>query len=238
MKSYFTLTVLSALIIGCSSCKKIDGNGQVISEERPLSPFNKLNSSIDAEIIYIEGPEHEVEVIAESNMISYIETDIDDGILELKLDDDDSRLNPTKRIKFVVTSPGLSGVNTLGSADFYAEVISSPVFNAKITGSGNIRIATVKDMTRLNAFINGSGDIEVETGVISDQEIEITGSGNVNNSGLLTSATEISIMGSGNAHVYAEDLLKVHITGSGNVYYQGTPSMDINITGSGKVIKK
>jgi hypothetical protein len=243
-----------------SSCEGIwpnclDGNGVVITQERTVGSFDRLESNGDFQVYVYPGDETLVEVEADENLMGHIVTRVykDELIIENRHRD---CLRSSGPVRITVTTPTLNSVELNGSGSIWCDSLTTDAFkadvdgsgsiqgvylqastlDAEMTGSGSIRMKGIFDRT--DATIEGSGEI-VLTGESLNTEYNITGSGKISGNNMLTSNCYVNISGSGDISTWVTDLLDVEISGSGNVYYYGEPPViNTHISGSGKVIKK
>lgn len=217
MKRYLFLMAISTLLFSCSK-ERIKGGGEINTETRSISGFTRVEISGSTNVIINQGSDFEVKVKAYSNLIPYLETKVQNGVLLIGYKSNSNIQNDNSEV--YITMPRLEGLS--------------------VNGSGNIiTMGVFAEKEEFIASINGSGNIEIEGGATNNFEIHISGSGNVKGFGLMTQKANISIAGSGNAEVSVAQNLKANIKGSGNVYYKGEPdSVDSQTSGSGQVIKK
>jgi len=246
--------ILAILIFGIvfAACEKNKGNGQLTSETRQLASFTKVDVA-GAYTVYVDhDSKSEVKIEAESNLIQYIRTEVNNGVLTI---DNSKNINPVIDIKIYVKTPDvaalfLSGsgiidadslvgdnaeVNISGSGIIETFIIADQV-EVKNSGSGLIRLEFADSTEILNYSASGSGLADF-TGSANSANFDISGSGNINALNLVLSVLNATISDSGNMNVNVIDNLNVDISGSGSVLYTGKPALDINITGSGTAKK-
>lgn len=241
------LVVLSAA--GCEPWDRIDGNGSVISEQRTVVPFNRVESDGNFRVKVIQDSIFDIVVQAESNLVPYIRTRVHNNTLEI---DTRENLNNHEPMWVFVHMPSVRGLQLdgsglidadnlvcsslelelNGSGDIFCTVDASNI-RAEIDGSGEIELDMTADY--LDAKIDGSGDFYLE-GSAYEADMDINGSGDMHAYNLVVERCFIDIDGTGNAEVYVVDLLDVNISGTGNVYYLGSPQVNTKISGTGKVI--
>lgn len=230
----------------------IDGNGTVKTETRNVGSFTGISSESFFDVFIIQDSIEQVIVEAESNLLPYIQTEVNGSTLSLHEQKHHCLANnlPVKitvRVKdlekVILTGSGnIQGnseietqsleIDLTGSGNIDMEVDAQEV-EAWLGGSGNIDLgAATYD---LKATITGSGDIHI-WGETLDSDLTITGSGNIRAYGLAQDNCYVTISGSGSVYVSVNKYLDVKITGSGSVYYRGTPQVKATITGSGKVV--
>lgn len=215
------LMVLSAaLIVLAASCTKdgIIGSGTVKTEERNLNAFTKISVEGSTNIHVTEGDNFKVSVKAYANLLPYLKTRVENGVLRVKFENHKNVSNDNSEV--FITLPVLNGLSASGSADVDVKGI-------------------FESTQQFDANISGSSDISIENSVVEKLNISITGSGDFKSFGLQAKEADITISGSGDVELTVSEKLKAKIRGSGNVYYKGTPAaIDDDISGSGDVIKK
>jgi len=231
-KLFFPLLAVLVLInISCFR-HRIEGNGQVISENRNLSSFTQITSEGEYEVYYSPGPNYLVTIEAEGNLIPYIETGIHGHDLVIKTRNHRNLENHFP-IKVFVGAPYVDDVILSGSGKIYIDSVSTSSLHLLLSGSGDIegKIWT----NALNAKISGSGEFYLQ-GIARQSQMEISGSGDIYAYSLQQDTCFADISGSGNMKLWVVDFLDAGITGSGKIYYQGNPVVITHITGSGSVI--
>lgn len=230
--------ILPILLITLSfiSCRKepwrVWGKGDTIIEVRDISGFSGIDLGIDGEVYYQQDSIYRVEISAQSNILSAIETEVQGGILKIT-----SRANlfHHKPIIITVYSPGMHLLTLSGSGNIYAQNgINSGSMDVSVTGSGNISVQSLTAQN-LDGKISGSGNINIDGGSVSDEELLISGSGNIDALELVSNTGNIKISGSGDVMVHVLQSMIVSISGSGDVKYRGTPAIETHMSGSGNL---
>lgn len=230
--------LLLALIVPVlfTSCQKIKGKGEVITETRTVTGYTSVELSTDASVYISQGDEFSLEILAQENLMPYILTKNENGRLVVKLKNG-FHLGNHDPISIYITAPDVSGLVVSGSGKIEAtDDWTIPEIEAKISGSGDIQLGHVVCGT-LKATISGSGNIEAQGGEAGLEELTISGSGHIDIRNVVASDANANISGSGDIYTQVTGLLDATISGSGNIYYLGTPQMNIHISGSGNIIK-
>jgi hypothetical protein len=232
-----SLMLSSALLLtACDNSitgPRVRGTGPTETEERTLSSFNRVELKIDGEVILTQGPQQQVRVEAQRNILEVLETEISGNELQIEY----SRVNVRDHdpIKVYITVPSLSEVQVSGSGKVRSgSPWSASSFEVKVSGSGNAELDFAQ-VTGLRTNVSGSGEVKL-SGVAQSHSINISGSGRLAAYELNTQDTDVSISGSGRSYVLASRNLSADISGSGSVYYRGEPKVNTRISGSGKVI--
>lgn len=221
-----------------SSNKKINGNGNMVTDTRSTSNYDgiALVGSLDVQII--PGSEGKIKVEAESNLQEYILTEVKDGTLKISVEKDVS-ISPSRNMTILVTVPveTISTLYVTGSGDVKNKgVLKANEFKVGVTGSGDIALSVeAKD---LSGSITGSGDIKLN-GKAQDFSTKVTGSGDFMAYDLKAENVEAVVSGSGDIQVTASKTLKARVSGSGDISYKGNPEKeDFKISGSGDITKR
>ncbi len=210
------------------------GSGNLISETREISYFDKVELKYIGNIYVTQGETNTLRIEAEDNILSLLSTEVVDN--ELVINKERYTLTwiiKNKPINIYVTMKDVNELVVLGSGNIISNsLIETDVLKLKISGSGNINVNTNTDY--LETGISGSGRITVN-GIANTHNLYISGSGDVDALDLFTNNTNVMISGSGDAKVNAIDELNIKISGSGNLQYTGDPKVSTNISGSGTV---
>lgn len=219
---------------GCIDDFTIHGNGIVASEGRITYQFDEVKSEGAFDVHITNGDEFEVVVRAESNLLPYIETDVNNNnMLRIYF----RGLHNVKNqlpMEVFVTTPYLNGVKQSGSGIITTDYFENNNFDVAISGSGVIETA-VNTIT-LDAVISGSGNLII-SGVAKQADLVVSGSGRLDAYDLTLRDCEALISGSGNMWVNVERFLNASISGSGSIYYSGEPNVETHISGSGRIIE-
>ncbi len=136
-------------------------------------------------------------------------------------------------VRIAITMPALQGIKASGSGDIVADHGTGPMFESRLSGSGNLRIADI-DSSDVVLGITGSGDITA-AGKCKQARLTISGSGEMALAGLTCSAVDIGISGSGDVVVRATQEAMTRVSGSGNVVITGGARCQSRTTGRGTI---
>lgn len=234
MKKGILAVTAIAFALSIQACKKINGDGPVVTETRSLSGFSSINVGLSGNVYYNTGNEYKVEIHAQKNIVDAIETPVGDG--ELKVHFDRHKIvGHHDPIDIYITAPEVTAFDVNGSANVSVlQAIHPQNMDLNVSGSGSITINELQT-NYLHAKISGSGDVAVLGGSAQQEKTEISGSGNANLLNIPVHTAETHTSGSGTTKVNVSEKLDVHISGSGDVYYKGNPTLSVSISGSGKV---
>lgn len=230
---FFILLASVSLIF--NACRKITGEGPVVSENRAISNFTALSMRISGDVNYRQDNVYRVEIRAQENIINYIETPIINGELVLRFKNN-VYVRSHDDIVINVSAPALTSLSVSGSGNLHTFGDYKPAsLRLEISGSGNMNLQNLTT-NDLEASISGSGDIQASSGTATQETLKISGSGSINLVNVSAKSATSTTSGSGTTRVNLTESLNAKISGSGNVYYKGTPSVTASISGSGKIM--
>jgi len=238
--------ILSILICNIASLQaqwwgngeKISGNGNVITKTRNISEYDEIKLKGSLDVSLISGNEGKVTIKGESNLIEYVITEVENGVLKIYVKKG-YYLKISRGRKMVVTVPfeDLNKVTLSGSGDIYSkDVIKATNFKTGISGSGDIKLMVKAENTE--GFVTGSGDLSL-SGSSENFDCKVTGSGDLEAYSLQVKEVNASVTGSGDIYVTATSSLKARVSGSGDISYKGNPEFeDKKVSGSGDITKQ
>lgn len=236
MKRY-SLAVVSLLALGLSGCvdisnwRTVNGSGQVLSERREVSGFDRVSIGGSGDLTLTQGDDESLVIETDDNLLPLIQTVVSGG--ELKIGWRNVNLRPSHGIHFELKVKNLSAIDLSGSLRAQAGPVKTDRMEIHISGSGKVQLAKLQ-ANELGIHVSGSGDTLVN-GKVDRQRISISGSGTHRAVDLSCNEASVEVSGSGHATLWVRNNLKVSISGSGDVNYYGNPSVSSHTSGSGHV---
>lgn len=234
--SIIAFLIISTSVNAQMFTKKIKGNGEVKTEMRTVSDYDKIAVAGSFNVKLLKGKEGAITVKADENLMEYIITEVKNGDLKIRTKKGYS-INTRKTIVITVPFETINAVSLAGSGDvFSADVIETSDLKLSLAGSGslNLNVST----QNLSSSIAGSGNIRLN-GNSNEFTCSVAGSGNLDGYELKTRIATVKIAGSGNVEINAINEINAKTAGSGNIYYSGNPSVEkITTAGSGSIKKK
>lgn len=228
------IVVLAGIgLVGCAI--SVRGSGNVITEGREVSGFDRVALDGMGEIVLTQGDSYSLVVEAEENLMQYIKSTVRGDELTINIK---SRrpIIPTETLTFYITVPNLEAVSVDGAGMVSIDELNTKSLELAINGSGHISIDEL-EAESVVVTVDGLGDLDL-TGETESLEVAINGSGNFNGDEFESSTASVDIDGLGNATVNVTDSLDVSVDGAGQVTYYGNPSVDQSINGIGRVAQK
>ena len=233
MKRIIALVFLALLLINCSKGQVVVGSKNIITQEKQLSAYDRIEVLGSYNVIFTDGEVGKIKIKAPDNILPLIQTEVSDGLL--RIDTGKSRYKVKEPIIiYVPVDSRLKQVVIKGSADIYTEKnLETKALEVDVYGSGDVRLQV--EASSLALKIDGSGDIRVG-GKTDNLSININGSGDVEVPNLKAEKAVININGSGGVSAYVTENVDISIAGSGDVTIKGNPKkIKQKINGSGRV---
>jgi len=229
-------TVALMVCMGCSNVNfghwpTVNGSGSITRETRTVTGFTGIDVGGAGEVILIQGAEEGLTIEADDNLMSYIETTVENG--RLKIHPKQVNLRSTKTLRYEIKIKQVDNVSLSGSHKVHADRLKAENLTVSVSGSGKIEIPQL-EANNLSIHISGSGNSQI-SGKVIKQSISVSGSGDHHADSLDSQVAEIRISGSGSATVWAREKLDVSVSGSGSIHYYGTPSISQHVSGSGRI---
>ena len=233
MKRVIALVFLALLLINCSKGQVVVGSSNIISLEKQLSAYDRIEVLGSYDVIFTDGEVGKIKIKAPDNILPLIQTEVSDGLLRIDTGKNRYKLKEPIII-YVPVDSRLKQVVIKGSADIYTEKnLETKALEVDVYGSGDVRLQV--DVSSLALKIDGSGDIRVG-GKTDNLSININGSGDVEVPNLKAEKAAISISGAGDVSAYVTEDVDISIAGSGDVTIKGNPKkVKRIINGSGRV---
>ncbi len=237
MKKVQVFILIAVVAILFQSCRKLTGNGPVVTETRTTANFSGIELKVPGKLYYSEGPVYKVELQSQQNILNETETTMSGNDLVIRFRHNHTHLKSGEDIVVKITAPAISKLEVHGSGNIESLAPFTPAsLRLAVNGSGNIRILNV-ETNLLDAEISGSGKILIIEGITVNQSLKISGSGEMDFGNFIAKKTITRISGSGSIKVNVSETLDVNISGSGSVRYRGNPAVTSSISGSGSVSK-
>ena len=235
---WLALIVLIAATLACDApfdVGTIQGSGNVVTEEREVSDFDKVAMSGFGRVIVTQGDSESLTIETDDNLMQYIETQVSGGTLELGFTDDVERkiLDPSDSIIFRLGVIDLSALNISGAGSFEVKELGADRFELVLSGAGDVKIDSLA-ATDLVVTVSGAGGIEM-AGQVETQAVTLSGFGSYDAPDLESQDATVQVGGAGSATVWAHDTLDIEIGGAGDVDYFGSPDVTQDISGAGSI---
>ena len=224
-----------------SSChffhnEHIHGDGNVISQNRAITGFSRVDVSSAIELYVTQDSGYSVKVETDNNLQPFVEVYKDGDVLNVHQQNNTS-LEPTGgSVKVYVSAPQFRELHASGACTIKGmnRITLAEPLNVSLSGASKVTM----DVAAPNIELDLSGASHVELrGQTKDLYIEGSGSSDINAFDLLSENTNVSLSGAGHADVHASVKLEAHASGAANINYKGNPAVTSNTSGAGSVKK-
>lgn len=237
-----TLLILVVFVSGCSRIpvldNRVEGSGNIISEDRPVSGFDRISLSGFGDVTVEQGTSESLTVHTDDNIMPYIETEVKGNTLVLGFTNAGERrsFDPTDGIKFDLVVKDLSRIDISGAGKVNIDRLETSRLQIDLSGAGSLEIDSLL-ADELVTRISGAGSIII-AGQVKGQEVTHSGVGTYYAADLESETAIFDISGAGSATIWVSETLDVEISGLGNIIYYGNPRVIQNVSGLGKLINQ
>jgi hypothetical protein len=255
------LAMASILILGCAGVEiagfggGIRGSGNVVEEARPVSGVTAVSLATLGDLTIELGDTESFRIEAEDNLLEYIETDVRNGELSIRLRPN-TMVNPSVPVRYYLTVSGLDEISISSSGDVFAPDLEAERFSINLSSSGDLQMGDLQtqvldvkisssgdvNMGQLSADtldvnLSSSGDLTIAGGDVTSQDVNLSSSGDYTARDLKSQRATVNLSSSGAATIWVEETLEARVNSSGDLYYRGNPTVDARTNSSGDVVR-
>ncbi len=212
----------------------VDATGNVLTEERAIGDFTKVNASGIGELDITQGDATALTIEADEAVMPYLTSEMHGQTLELGIDSNYTlSFSGTVVIKYHLTVTEIDAITLSGMMAVTTGPLTTDQLELTLSGTGNLEIETLT-ADSLDVTLSGMGNVVV-AGEVTDLTVHVSGTGNLEADDLQSQTAEATISGLGNATVWVTGTLDAHISGSGGIEYFGSPHVTQNVSGIGRI---
>jgi Putative auto-transporter adhesin, head GIN domain len=216
---------LALVLIGASS------PSMAAERTTRLSPFDKLELSVPAHYVIVNGGAPSVRIITSSDVLKKIAVEqYSDKVRIFVLDHIQAQ-----ELRIEVTTVGLKYLDLEGAGDVEAKGFDGPDFTLHIGGASNLTLTSLK-VNKFKLDISGSGSVNV-SGQALTQEVKMNGAAQYRATELISDKVKLRVEGASDVEVFARDRLDVAVSGASSVRYRGDPKVTEDIEGAASITK-
>ncbi len=195
------------------------GSGNLVRQDRSLSPFTEIEAGSAFEIILEQGEPQTVAVETDDNYLESIETSIRNNRLVIE---SKGIRNPTA-LKVYIKVPDITLLKLDGAArlDSKGELKAT---NLEIEASGASKATLTLDAQLLKSDISGASKVTLK-GKATSHDVDVSGAAYLEALKLATQSTTASVSGAARARIYAVSELVAEISGAGSISYYDQPDV-------------
>ncbi|MBL7741971.1 MAG: DUF2807 domain-containing protein [Chitinophagaceae bacterium] len=238
MKRLLVFSVFTVAIF--SSCnhfwgKRINGNGNVITQTRQFSNFKGVDVSSAIHLYVKQDPAFSVKVETDENLQQYIMVYEENGVLYVK-QENNTNLDATGSIKVYVSAPVFNSIEASGACEVKGEGMLATPGGIDIDVSGASKADLEVKTPKITAEMSGASSITLR-GETKDLFLKGGGASHAKCFELLTENADVDVSGASNADVFASVKLDAEASGASDIRYKGGASVTPNTSGAAHIKK-
>lgn len=235
MRTLFTTLFVGFLLVGVSSCGRLTGSGNLVSDVRGVEEFEAIEVGGIAEVIFQHGASPSLEVTADDNVISLVETSVKGSTLRIRLKKRSSFTDVTVRVK--VTAPSLKSVKCSGASTFRTQGVWQRSSGIRIEASGASDVEASVDAPAVNVEASGASTVQLR-GKTQKTDFDASGSVTLRAAELLAEEAKLHASGAASIHAHGSMKIIADASGAAGIRYTGGGAVQSNTSGAGSVSPK
>ncbi|MEG2242923.1 MAG: head GIN domain-containing protein [Muribaculaceae bacterium] len=247
-KSISLITAAVIIAVTFASCcnmtcntKSITPSDNIITKNISINDFQKIQLKGSLKLIYTNG-ERSLKITGPDNIIPLVETNVENGVLTINYKNG-TNIGFSRKNDLVIyaSSKSIREANLSGSGDLIIDSnINADSLSLNLWGSGDVlAINTITCASTFNANVSGSGDIKIATVTAKQARVAVKGSGNIDVNSITAKELHSSLAGSGDIDIKEAMTTDIYNTlrGSGDIKVKAikTNGISSSIKGSGDI---
>lgn len=236
MKPIYHLFLI-AIVFTFTNCINVltgvNGNGNVVTEERSIEAFNAIDASGAIKIILVKNSSNTLTVTTDENLQSHVETYVRGNTLHITSRD----IGKITELEVIVNFDELEHIDLSGAVDVFTKN-TLETERLEIDASGASELELDIETHRINIDMSGASEVRL-TGNTNSMSFKGSGASSLNAYELKAEEVKVSISGAGEARVYASKELYASVSGAGSIRYSGEPeNVRTDVSGAGSIRQK
>jgi hypothetical protein len=216
----------------------VEPSSTAASETREFSGLIGVHHKGVGNMLITQGDRDELRIEGDPEVRSRILTDVKDGILVIRHDQDfiswlSMWTKSIDSLRFFLTIKDIRLIKLSGAGSIKAVSVKSDTLELVNSGAGS-QVIDDLDVKEFKVELSGAGSMDV-AGKCVDQHIKLSGAGSFNGSKLVSQNAEVKLSGVGSASVRVSGKLDANLSGVGSVEYYGDPQVTRKVTGIGNL---
>lgn len=227
-------------------------------EERKLGKFSGIKVGSGIKVNFTQTPTQRITVETDPGKLKYIKTAIENGILNISIDNQGEKNLNLSKILVIVDAPTLNAITATSGANFATlNRIASDKFDVEVTsGAAIFAELAAQKMVNIKTTSGSTAKIDIQSpyliydgssastatliGKVSTAEMETSSATSLNAENLSTSKLAIKSSSASTAKVSVSETLEAKASSSATIRYYGNPkntNVDTSSSGSIKNMK-
>lgn len=228
------LILVAFLALSLMACESSRDKGEQITESFKIEGVSRLKVEGIFNLHISQGDQESLTIEGSPELISLIQVRQRGDLLELNLNEKDSRTFNKNGAKVNLTVADLSEMEFEGAGNI-TTVGNLELEDFRLVGRGVGKVHLELEADFLDADLNMVGSLTLK-GAAREMSLLNEGIGNIDASKLIAQKVDLISSGIGKVSVHCEDELSIEVNGIGSVSYTGNPTViHENVNGIGKV---
>ena len=234
--NFTSIVLVSAIsLLLLSSCRLmcVRGSGNMITENRAISEFTKLDVSGEYKVVLKQDSSLSLKINADDNLLKYIKTSVSNGKLRIY---SKKSICGSGQIVINVGIRNINNVEASGAVEISSDgKISTQDIHFDLSGATKLTM----DLNAANVSTEGSGATRINlTGQASSHSVDLSGAGRVNAFDFVVGNYIIETSGATKCEINVLNSLSVHTSGASTIHYRGNPKTVNNDKSGASTLKK
>ncbi|NCG29788.1 MAG: hypothetical protein GWP27_04880 [Bacteroidetes bacterium] len=237
-KGLFIALIITAFFSGCKKSKCWKGFGEDVKEERVLTDFHTIEIYDNLNLIFTPGPHRKATIECPENLVDFIYTDIEDGVLTITDENKCDFVRGYDRDRNIyITGPSLEHVLCYNSGNVsITDTVYADYFTFEHWSASGINDLIVKADTVDIKLHTGTGDITA-AGKTKQLFLYASSYGYADCYDLETVGALVTLRSTNNAYVNTTRRLNASIHSNADIYVLGDPEkVNFEQIGRGELI--
>ncbi|MDB5155610.1 MAG: hypothetical protein JWR50_317 [Mucilaginibacter sp.] len=223
-KAYLTFVVVftGSCLLLLSSCKSgcIKGSGHVVSEDRKMANFTKLDIAGAYKVYLKQDSSLNVTVSADDNLLKYIKTEVSGD--KLSISTNNKNICGSGEISVTIGVKNINAIDAAGAIDISTsgKLVTK---NVELDLSGATKLDLDLDAADVNTKCSGVTEISLK-GQASAHNIELDGGGKLHAFDFVVGNYNIQTSGASECEINVLRDLTVNSSGATSIKYKGNPT--------------
>lgn len=217
---------------GCDDMACKQGSGKMITENRNVKDFSKLDISGSYNVVIKQDSAESLVISADDNLMQYITSDVSDHKLRIK----SKNLCTSGKLTLTISLRDLSEIKTAGAVNLSSNgKITTKDIRLDMSGASKITL----DLNAKTVNTSGAGLTDLNlTGQATAHNVQLSGAGSINAFDFVVSKYDIETSGVSHCKINVLDQLDLNSSGASDVEYRGNPATINNNKSGAASLKK
>lgn len=229
-----SLAFLFMASVGCTYASHgIHGDGDVVKQERSVSPFNGIEVGGAFEVYLTQGDKESLVVEADENLLDIIETEVHGNTLKIRTTKD---IKNPKELNVYITFKELKSLDVSGACELHGEnKFNLGDLDLDCSGASNVMLKF--SASEVGMDCSGASKVELY-GIAESLDLDLSGASNLDASELEVKVCNADVSGASHGKLFVTGELSADVSGAANLKYKGDAHLkDHDVSGAGSLKK-